>query len=428
MPDVRDARPSAAGDPPTADRPSVADRPRMGGRFPSLDGLRGVAAVIVVVYHVLLLNDAFEAPAEGVAPESGRWWLTNTPLYLGWAGPQAVALFFVLSGFVLALPATYRSIHWRSYYPARLLRLMVPVWGSLALAALLVGLVPRRTQPQLSDWYATHVGHGPSEAIGNGLLLFDTGVINSPLWSLRFEVLFSLLLPLYVLAGRLFPRAGVAKFTALVVLVAALDAASVSRTRLDQPKYLVMFAFGVLLAYEQPRVARVARHLTATTTRSALSAAACVALLTGEALRRSVGENSAAIAGVVSAMLLVGASLAVVLALHWEPARRALSTRRLAWLGSRSFSLYLVHEPLLITTAQLWPGMSPAARLLLVLPLSLLVSEGFFRIVERPAHQLSRWVARRTGPRAALAVFPPSPSRSRSGPTPVCHSNKRQMA
>lgn len=390
MPDVRDPKPPAA------------DRPRLAGRFPSLDGLRGVAAVIVVIYHVLLLDQAMAHPAEGVSPGSGTWWLTNTPLYLAWAGPQAVALFFVLSGFVLALPAAYRSIHWRSYYPARLLRLMVPVWGSLALAALLVGLVPREAQPQLSEWYATHVGHGPSEAITNGLLLFDTGVINSPLWSLRFEVLFSLLLPLYLLGGKLFPRAGVAKFTALVVLVAALDAGSVSRTTLDQPKYLVMFAFGVLLAFEQPRIALLARRLTATPMRGMLTAALCVVLLTGEALRRSVGENSAAIAGFVSAMLLVGASLAVVLALHWDPLRRALSTRRVAWLGSRSFSLYLVHEPLLVTVAQLWPGMPVLPRLVLVLALSLVVSEVFFRIVERPAHQLSRWVARRTGPRTPV--------------------------
>lgn len=36
-------------------------------------------------------------------------------LYLAWAGPQAVFLFFVLSGLVLALPATDRPVHWRAY-------------------------------------------------------------------------------------------------------------------------------------------------------------------------------------------------------------------------------------------------------------------------------------------------------------------------
>ncbi len=52
-------------------------------------------------------------------------------------------VFFVLSGLVVALPALRKGFSWRAYYPARLARLYLPIWGSLALAAALVLLIPR---------------------------------------------------------------------------------------------------------------------------------------------------------------------------------------------------------------------------------------------------------------------------------------------
>lgn len=83
------------------------------GRLPALDGLRGVAALVVVAFHVLLLSPSFADRAEagpGLRPADPSWWLTHAPLYLLWAGQQAVFLFFVLSGFVLTLSALGRPV------------------------------------------------------------------------------------------------------------------------------------------------------------------------------------------------------------------------------------------------------------------------------------------------------------------------------
>jgi peptidoglycan/LPS O-acetylase OafA/YrhL len=95
------------------------------------------------------------------------------------------------------------------------------------------------------------------------------------------------------------------------------------------------------------------------------------------------------------ALEVVGACLAVVLALHWAPVRRVLSAPWAQWLGVRSFSLYLVHEPLAVTSAALVPGMPILVRVLVVVGVSLLVAHNFHRAVEYPAHRLSRAVARR---------------------------------
>jgi peptidoglycan/LPS O-acetylase OafA/YrhL len=61
------------------------------------------------------------------------------------------------------------------------------------------------------------------------------------------------------------------------------------------------------------------------------------------------------------------------------------------WLGKRSFSLYLVHEPIVVTVAYLLGGRpSLWMELGLAIPLSLLAAEVFGRFVEQPSLHLAR--------------------------------------
>lgn len=64
------------------------------------------------------------------------------------------------------------------------------------------------------------------------------------------------------------------------------------------------------------------------------------------------------------------------------------------WLGSRSFALYLTHEPLVVSLQNLlWQ--LPRAMVIGGIGGSLLLAEAFFRLVEKPSHQFSRLVGRR---------------------------------
>jgi peptidoglycan/LPS O-acetylase OafA/YrhL len=118
---------------------------RGSARMASLDGLRGLAALVVVVQHCALTLPSLANQYLAPNAASPAWWLTYTPAYLAWAGREAVLVFFVLSGLVLALPrlSGRRSDGWSSYYRKRLLRLYLPVLAAVALTALVLVLVPR---------------------------------------------------------------------------------------------------------------------------------------------------------------------------------------------------------------------------------------------------------------------------------------------
>lgn len=382
---------------------SASTRGQGTGRYASLDGLRGVAAVVVLVFHVMLISPVFDgaSDAAGTALDGWAWALAHTPLHIVWLGTPAVFVFFVLSGFVLALPAASGRLRWSSYFPKRLLRLYPPVWASLAFALLLASLFPRRADPTRSDWLNAHApGQGLEEAALDGLLLLGTGWLNSPLWSLRWEVLFSLLLPAYVLGAVLLRRFWVAKLVAVLLLIGAFRVLAV-----DTAFYLSMFALGVLLAYHRGQLAEVATWLSARP-RAVWPGlgALCLLLLTARPMLLGLGPLDDLERGVARTLQLAGAVLAVFLALHWRALERLLSSDVVQWVGVRSFSLYLVHEPIVVSLAVALPALGVPALLALGFPLCLLAAHLFHWFVEGPSQRAAARAGRLLGPRQPQPV------------------------
>src|SRR6478672_4372173 len=117
-------------------------------RVTQLDGLRGIAALVVIACHLLstlpgIGNVVFD---DRSAPlDAAGHWAVFSPLHVLWNGTPAVHVFFVLSGFVLILPFTRgdKATRWTTYYAKRLLRLYLPAWAALAVAVALVVTIPR---------------------------------------------------------------------------------------------------------------------------------------------------------------------------------------------------------------------------------------------------------------------------------------------
>jgi peptidoglycan/LPS O-acetylase OafA/YrhL len=386
-------------------------------RFEALDGLRGVAAMVVLCSHVLLAsNPALAGAYVGSGPHafSFAWALTFTPLHVLWAGQDWVMVFFVLSGFVLSLGgADGRPFVGRSYYPKRLLRLYLPVWGALLFAALLRVAIDRHVVGGATWWLNAHAAPVTARDVsGDALLVFAGHWSLAPaLWSLKWEILFSLLLPVFLLVGVRTRRWPVA------VAVVALLLAAVSSGN-DFAYYGPAFLIGSLLAFQREHVSALAQALDGSNARrGALAALAAVLLTAGWWLRPDIwlspGVPQSVLDGLRSAFVVAGAALIVVLSFALSSFSRMLTRSPMKWLGKRSFSLYLVHEPVVVALAFALGG-RPAVPVLaaLALPAALLAAEVFHRCVERPSHRL----ARRAGGQLGSVGDAPSGSRSRLVP------------
>ncbi len=359
-----------------------------GGRVRSLDGLRGLAALVVVLHHALLTSVQLATPYEmPFGTPVARWasWLIYSPLHLLWAGPEAVLVFFVLSGFVLVLPfANGCGVPWRAYYPSRLVRLYLPVWAAIAFTLVTVAVAPRMSTSPMSGWMMVHRERVTAGYVGHDLLLIE-GVNNldTPLWTLQWELIFSLLLPVYVIIATRTRRLWLLVFVALLV-VCDIGLRSGHKALV----YLPVFGLGAVLAANR---ARIGALMSRWRTPAWVALAVTVALFL-VANWTPIGHRRSGL------LPMLGAALAVVVFLEWPAARRWGESRPLQTLGRWSFSLYLVHEPIVVTTALLLRTTNAAIVLAISLPLSLVAAAAFFRVIEGPAHTLSQRIRSRLAP------------------------------
>lgn len=387
------------------------------GRVHSLDGLRGVGALVVVVHHSLLVVPAlallYVAPAGGQIESprafSVEWWLNSTPLRVFWAGHEAVLVFFVLSGLVLTAPLVKHGrpgAEWAGYYLRRLCRLYLPVWAALVLAVVWCLLVSRGSHVG-GTWLASHPDPSLHNVSHDSLLLMGTSNLDSPLWSLRWEVLFSLLLPvlfwlLRIVRVNRWPEIGV------LVLATLAASAQISFVKLALPmawmthgalQYLPIFGIGMIIAMSPDRVQRL-RGRMAAIRRGSRGAWVVIAVLLAVSPSYLGTQPPAGATFALQIATVTGVTMIVLAALTSPGVIRVLDSRPMQLAGSRSFSIYLVHEPVLVSAAILlhavnwspWIGVAPIAG-----AAALLLAEGFYRVVERPAITLSRNLGVRVG-------------------------------
>ncbi|MCD5341613.1 acyltransferase [Arthrobacter sp. AK04] len=346
-------------------------------RYTSLDGLRGLAALVVLIHHCFLVSPLLTSAVNGSGDGPMHpwvWWATFTPLHLFWAGGEAVYVFFILSGFVLALPFIgNENPNWGSYFPRRIIRIYLPVWASLIFALGAAWVFPRISGPNFSPWINQH-DEAP-DVLSDAILLWGAGSLNSPLWSLQWEMNFSLLLPLYVIIALRFQRVWLLGLSGLFLLIAAGEILHISAL-----VCLPMFGVGVLMAVRRDLIT----SFSAKVSRSGWA----VVLILSTALLCSrwifpqmpVGAATAAIGGALLLFAFIECKAAI----------RMGTFPTVRWLGSRSFSLYLVHEPIVVSVAFCLEETNPFTIAALSVPLTLLVTEVFFRSVEKPSQRLAR--------------------------------------
>ncbi len=306
-------------------------------RLAGLDGIRGLAASYVVVNHV------FERAFPGYPHDRAPWWA-------GWFifGRFAVVVFIVLSGFSLALSPARHG--WRLdsvfRFAGRRARRILPAYYAALAFSLAVA------------WYLVpQPGQGKPDTrsvVVNGLLVQNVVRASSPnraFWSMAVEAQLYVALPLLVLMVR---RVNAVAMVAIVtLLVAAVGIAGPHDARLQTfvnqspPDLAALFALGIaaagIVGMARARGGRPWAWL-------ALAAAVPVFLTIW--LRGSVWT----LTHLLWVDLAVGpavACLLIALAAGRPSALvRMLDSRPIRRLGLASFSLYLLHEPIVILVYQ----------------------------------------------------------------------------
>ena len=341
-------------------------------RFHQLDGLRAIAASLVVVHHCTANTIAQSLAARGHA-YAAEMLKTLTS--------SGVELFFVLSGVVLLRPylRNARPMEPLVYFKRRVQRLWPPFVAAWVISGAVVFLMTR-----FPTWWTRSAGLPDFKLSGwfsqIGIIYFGSRIsaYNFAWWSLTIEVLFYLLVPLLVPLAvlRMMTRRGM--FAALVVAAALSVWAADARLNLPvwalPPRsflvYLPCFAVGILLArYDLPRRWGIAI--------ATIGAAYCLAAFRYPALNVHFGWGLFYFGVVTVAMS--GGRLA-----------RFLGSWHLVWLGERSYSLFLVHFAVFSAVCHVVSLLTTHKGLTYVLttrlievPLALLVAMLIFHFIER---------------------------------------------
>jgi peptidoglycan/LPS O-acetylase OafA/YrhL len=352
-------------------------------RYEELDSLRGLAAMVVVVGHALML---WNAPYP-------RWWTITmqSPLGIFFDPRDAVFLFFIMSGFVLFLPyiTPEGAAPYPRYFIKRTCRIYLPYLAALAFA---IGMDLLTYRPLGNIFQKLPIGWTrpfPTWAIWPHILfIFNTPftVFNPPFWSLIHEMRISIIFPLVaLLALRLALVPGLLLGFA-VCCAAFFIPHSAPTYAWDTLAYTGLFLVGALIARHLPQVrAVVDRHgLLGKSFLLILMVAfnKSTHFLTGASFRDAW----------VVPLRSVSCALIVVLALTTVHFQRFLHTAPLRWVGKISYSLYLLHAVVMWALVSLfWLHTSHHILLLAAsMALSLLVADIAYRWIERPAILLGR--------------------------------------
>jgi peptidoglycan/LPS O-acetylase OafA/YrhL len=308
-----------------------------------VEGMRAVAALVVYLNHAYaqVFYPAFNDASLG---------LLSIARYSMVAGHLAVTVFIVISGFCLTLPVVASDDRLRGgtigFFKRRARRILPAYYGSLAFALVLIWTIIGNPTGTLWD---VPIGVTPAAILSHVLLLqdlFGTSKINYVLWSIAVEWHIYFLFPWLVWGWRRF-GAGKTVTTALLVGYGLHFAFHSTRLMRANPHFLGMFALGMLAAYittsRHDGYLRL-RHgfpwgltLVFTTT--------LVCALVGIWGVRTATERfyllDAPVAVMTASLLVLssraeGSAFSDVFA--WKP---------IAVIGTFSYSLYLLHAPLL---------------------------------------------------------------------------------
>ncbi|SDD49399.1 Peptidoglycan/LPS O-acetylase OafA/YrhL, contains acyltransferase and SGNH-hydrolase domains [Paenibacillus sp. UNCCL117] len=366
-------------------------------RYEELDSLRGLAALTVLINHLLIL-----------IPIS-MWTVTLIKypvINIFWQGHSAVLFFFILSGFVLSLPFLRGSDQtYAAYLIKRFCRIYLPY-----VIAITVGIIACLTLsngtgfPGLSVWFnKTWTSKITPELVLNHYLFigsYNTDSFIPAIWSLIHEMRISIVFPFIMLV--------VLRFNWIINISIALASSIIGYffyylswhhknlyvsvfDVFNSLEYLPMFILGALLAKYREKITSFLRKLS--------KFSRMLLLLLGMVLYTYNSFLSEIkllhFAYMDDWAISFGACLFIALSLSSNNLSRFLLTSPIRFLGKTSYSMYLWHEVILFSLIHVFYGKIPLWVISLsTIGSSLLVSGVMYKIFEEPTIKLGRFLTR----------------------------------
>jgi peptidoglycan/LPS O-acetylase OafA/YrhL len=355
-------------------------------RFAAIEGVRGWLALTVVLSHIAVFTNIY---AHGFGPM-----IVN-------AGPGAVTVFMVISGFVITHLITERPEPYGVYLLRRFARIFPLFFVMCAVAFFTndilvdaLALAPWASEsnfflPEAREIVASEHQFFWSNALAHLLLLH--GAISSKLiplspytfvgpgWSLSLEWQFYLLAPLAVMLATRSIR-----WLTWIALAVAVGELMFHDSPSFLPRAAGFFALGI--------ASRLCLRYLSNAAWSAVSLSG-IAIVLGIAIMIIPLLGGDAVAIIVWAFVFVGLALdGRQIDAHFSRLYRALEGQMSAYLGSRSYSIYLSHSAVAAICLRFWFSYFPMASktatffglISTVIPLTLILSEVLYRCVELP--------------------------------------------
>jgi peptidoglycan/LPS O-acetylase OafA/YrhL len=311
--------------------------------YPALDGVRGIACLMVVLSHLDAFVGALTSPTHGYSQHSIIWQAYRRIIN----GNFPVCVFFVLSGYVLLVgyakrrDTTSLSVGFIKRYLRLTPLVLVSIMGACAIGEF-IGFSNTQAAQAIGghEWLAGHYSFqfSFSHALEQALWGVYQGDVtyNGPLWTLSIELWGSLFI--FAFAALFFEQKKfpVIAVIAIIALVATLGTTGV---------YAGLFVYGALLL-NRPALhgnwylTLPAAYLAMENPWTALSKWTASTLADWHI---NIGAPPDAWFHAIAAGLLISAVLGSA------RLKRFFAWRPFVWLGEISFSLYVCHIPVMMS-------------------------------------------------------------------------------
>nr|WP_321302503.1 acyltransferase [uncultured Trichococcus sp.] len=351
-------------------------------RIEIFDGMRGLASVIVMIFHMAVWT-VYGYSANEYKIFANSFWrvATQTPLKLIWGGNEAVLVFYIIGGFVLARPyLSGRKLDFKPFIIKRWIRLMLPYVLIITVTVMLIALFGAWKQETIDLSGSFNVKW---KRVPNALemLLYFVGydynlnILSGAFWSMVQEWRLSFILPFIAVALHRYStwkvlgcyavlQQGIEALTDWGMRSGTVWVAHLSESFNRTNYYALFFVMGAVLAKHLPAIRAFVREHHRF---RILSAWAIPFLIPSQWILAALGLSFQ----VRNALLLTGLGIILFLLLCMESPRLTafFKSKPLLLLGKLSFSLYLTHTTAIVLFVTFLGQVIPPETALLLSPL-----------------------------------------------------------